>query len=136
MQVEIVTPKGIALEGEAEEVIAPGVRGEFGLLTGHTPFVSAIRAGVLQYKSKGKRLVLAVGPGYAEVDGHDKVVVLTQQAATVEQIDVGAAQKELDDADRALKEWRPTEGGVTREDLESKRAWAQARLDAHKTKTA
>ncbi len=31
MQVEIVTPKGAALDTEADEVVAPGVRGEFGV---------------------------------------------------------------------------------------------------------
>jgi len=139
MQVEIVTQKGVALECDADEVIAPGVRGEFGLLPGHTPFLSALKPGVLQWKSKGKRGVMAVGGGYVEIDGHDKVVVLTQQSVAVEQIDVAAAQKDLDEADRQLKEWRAPEAGQpgpSREELESKRAWAQARLDAHKTKTA
>jgi F-type H+-transporting ATPase subunit epsilon len=132
MQVEIVTPKGAALDAEADEVVAPGVRGEFGVLPGHTPFISALKPGVLTWKAKGKKSVLAVGGGYAEVNGHDKVVVLTQRAATVEQIDVAATQKELDEADRAIKEWRPGESGPTREELEGRRAWAQARLDAKK----
>jgi F-type H+-transporting ATPase subunit epsilon len=132
MQVEIVTPKGAALDTEADEVVAPGVRGEFGVLPGHTPFISALKPGVLSWKTKGKRSVMAVGGGYAEVNGHDKVVVLTQRAATVEQIDVAATQKELDEADRAIKEWRPGESGPSREELEGRRAWAQARLDAKK----
>jgi F-type H+-transporting ATPase subunit epsilon len=136
VQFEVVTPKGTALTTEADEVIAPGVRGEFGVLPGHTPFLSALKPGVLQWKSKGKTGVMAVGPGYAEVNGHDKVVVLTQQAAPVEQIDIAGAQKDLDEADRQLKEWRAPEAGaapgVTREELDAKRAWAQARLDAKK----
>jgi F-type H+-transporting ATPase subunit epsilon len=132
MQLEVVTPSGVAAAAEADEITAPGVRGEFGVLPGHTAFLSALKPGVLSWKSKGKKGTLAVGPGYAEVNGKDKVVVLTQLAATVEQIDPAQAQKDLDEADKLLKDWKPTEGGPSRESLEGKRAWAQARLDTRK----
>ena len=127
MMVEVVTPTGVAVESDADEVTVPGARGEFGVLPGHTPFVSALKPGVLSYRVKTKRSVLAVGPGFAEVSGKDRVVVLTQQATPVEQIDVAAAQRELDEADRLLKE-----GTGTRAELEARRAWAQAKLDAKK----
>jgi F-type H+-transporting ATPase subunit epsilon len=132
MHVEVVTPHGTALESEVDEVTAPGVRGEFGVLPGHTPFVSALKAGVLSYRAKGgKRGVLAVGPGFAEVSGRDRIVILTQQAKPADQVDVAAAQRELDDADRQLKESR--EAGAGRTELEARRAWAQARLDSKKS---
>jgi F-type H+-transporting ATPase subunit epsilon len=136
MQIEVVTPAGIAVTTDAEELTAPGVRGEFGILPGHTPFISALRAGVLSWKTKGKRGVLAVGPGYAEISGKDRVVVLTQSAASSEQIDVGQAQKDLEEAERLLKDWKAAElgsVGPTREELDARRAWAQARLDAKKS---
>jgi len=130
MKVDVVTPFGPALSTDAEEVTVPGLRGEFGVLPGHTPFVSALKAGVVSYKAKGKRGVLAVGPGFAEVDGKDDVVILTQQATAAESIDVAAAQRELDEADRQLKD--ASEAGA-RSELEARRAWAQARLDAKKS---
>jgi len=137
MHVEVVTPAGSALATEADEVTAPGVRGEFGVLPGHTPFVTALKPGVLVWKTKtGKRGVLAVGAGFAEVNGKDRVVVLTQSAVTAENVDVAQAQKELDDAERALKEWKapePGAAGPTRDDVEARRAWAQAKLDTRKS---
>jgi F-type H+-transporting ATPase subunit epsilon len=128
MHLEIVTPAGTALATDADEVVAPGVRGEFGVLPGHTPLLSGLKAGVLVWRAvKGGRSgVLAVGPGYAEVDGHDRIVVLTQEAVTAEQIDVAAARQELEQAERALKESAST-------DAEARRAWAQARIDARAT---
>ncbi len=142
MQVEVVTPAGIAASAECDEVTAPGVRGEFGVLPGHTPFITALKPGVLVWKSKSgsgekKGGVLAIGSGFAEISGKDKIVVLTQHAATLEQIDPTAAQKDLDEAERLLKEWKTPEAGAagpSREDLEARRAWAQARLDARNTK--
>jgi len=145
MQLEIVTPRGVAVSTEADEVVAPGARGEFGVLPGHTPFIAALKAGVLTYRKGPRREVLAVGPGYAEVSGHDRVVVLTQAAADThspedrrepgsQAIDAAQAQRDLDEAERALKEGKPVSGesggGPSREELEARRAWAQARLDA------
>jgi F-type H+-transporting ATPase subunit epsilon len=141
MQLEVVTPRGVAVSTDADEVTAPGARGEFGVLPGHTPFIAALRPGVLSYRKGGKREVLAVGAGFAEVSGKDRVVVLTQLAADTRDadakrepgsapIDAREAQRDLDDAERALKEGKQVEGGPTREEWESRRAWAQARLDA------
>src|SRR5439155_774892 len=76
--------------------------------------------------SAGKRGVLAVGAGYAEVSGGDRIVVLTQEAQAADAIDAAQAQRDLDEAERALKESQPD----GRAALEAKRAWAQARLDA------
>jgi F-type H+-transporting ATPase subunit epsilon len=127
MQLEVVTPKGSSTTVEADEVTAPGVRGEFGVLPGHTPFVSALRPGVVRWKQKGgKSGVIAVGAGYAEVSGKDRVVILAQDAQTADAIDAAAAQKDLDDATSALKDAT----GAARDDLELKRQWAQARVDA------
>jgi F-type H+-transporting ATPase subunit epsilon len=130
MRFEVVTPEGTAIGGEADEIVAPGIRGEFGVLPGHTAFVSALKPGVLSWRQKGKRSVLAVGAGYAEVDGRDKVVVLANTTAAPDAIDAAATQKEIEELDRALKEFRPSEKGPSREELETRRAWAQARLDA------
>jgi F-type H+-transporting ATPase subunit epsilon len=83
MHVEVVTPKGIAFAGDADEVIAPGASGEFGVLPGHTPFLTALKAGPLTVRKGGDKTVLTVGAGYAEVSGPtrgDKIVVLVQEA--------------------------------------------------------
>jgi F-type H+-transporting ATPase subunit epsilon len=126
VQLEVVTPTGSAITIEADEVTAPGARGEFGVLPGHTPFVAALKPGVLRWKAKGKPGVMAVGAGYAEVSGKDRVIVLAQRAAAAEAIDSAAAQKELEEADKSLKD----ASGATRDELQRRRDWAQAQLDA------
>ena len=45
IDLEIVTPKGRALSVQVDEVTAPSVQGEFGVLTGHLPVVASIRTG-------------------------------------------------------------------------------------------
>ena len=126
MKIEVVTPSGTAVSTDADEVVAPGARGEFGILPGHTPFVSALKPGVLSLKTKGQRRVFAVGAGFAEVN-HDTIVVLTQQATAADDVDAGRAQKELDEATGALA--NPPAGAST-DELTARRDWAQARIDA------
>ena len=122
MKIEVVTPQKAILSTDADELVAPGVAGEFGILPGHTPFVSALKPGVLVARKGTKRQVYAVGAGYAEVDGHDKIVVLTQHAVAADDVDAAGAQKDLEEADRALKDGK-TEAAAQHD-------WAQARLDA------
>jgi F-type H+-transporting ATPase subunit epsilon len=80
MKLEVVTPKGTAVEAEVDEVTAPGLAGEFGVLPGHTPFLTALKQGRLSWRGRSGEGVLSIGPGFCEVDGKDRVIVLTQSA--------------------------------------------------------
>jgi F-type H+-transporting ATPase subunit epsilon len=80
MKLEVVTPKGTAVDADVDEVTAPGLAGEFGVLPGHTPFLTALKAGTLSWRTRSGAGTLAIGPGFCEVDGKDRVVVLTQSA--------------------------------------------------------
>lgn len=80
MKLEVVTPKGTAVEADVDEVTAPGLAGEFGVLPGHTPFLTALKQGRLSWRGRGGEGALTIGPGFCEVDGKDRVIVLTQSA--------------------------------------------------------
>jgi F-type H+-transporting ATPase subunit epsilon len=132
MNLEVVTPQGTAVTAEIDEVTAPGARGEFGVLPGHTPFLSALKPGVLRYRSKGASAATwAIGAGYVEVTGTDRVVVLTQRSQKAGDVDAAAARKELDEAEAGLK--NPPDSAA-RAVLEQRRDWAQARIDAASAK--
>lgn len=64
---EIVTPAGTVLEEEVSSFNVLGVRGEFGALTGHTPFLTALKAGDAHYVKNGDVEYLILGKGFAEV---------------------------------------------------------------------
>jgi F-type H+-transporting ATPase subunit epsilon len=128
LHLEIVTPKGSVVAVDAEEVILPGKQGEFGVLGGHIPFLSALRPGVVSYRDNGEPKQLAVGTGFAEVGAGDKVLVLTDLCARPDDVDVGQTTHELEDAEAELKEWA---GELTAEhqELLEQAEWARARLD-------
>jgi F-type H+-transporting ATPase subunit epsilon len=128
LHLEIVTPKGSVIDVEAEEVILPGKLGEFGVLGGHIPFLSAMKPGVVSYKDNGTPKRLAVGTGFAEVGAGDRVLVLTDACAQPDEVDVGQTEQELQDAEAELKEWEG-ELSVEHQELLDRAEWAQARLD-------
>ena len=52
LALEIVTPEGLLLRDEVEEVIAPGERGYFGVRPGHTPLMATLGLGEFSYRKE------------------------------------------------------------------------------------
>lgn len=94
LHLEIVTPKGKALSALADEVTAPSIAGEIGVLPGHVPLLTALRTGLVSYKKAGETKLCAVGAGFAEAID-DKVILLTDEFAEKEHIDPVLVHKEL-----------------------------------------
>lgn len=72
---EVVTPQKVVVSAQVEEMTAPGVDGEFGVLPGHTFFTTLISVGELSYSINGQKQALVVGEGFAEVT-HDSATVI------------------------------------------------------------
>ncbi len=129
LHLSIVTPQGTVAITDAQQVIMPGKLGEFGVLEGHIPFLSALRPGIVRYTDEsGEARRLAVGTGFAEVGASEKVLVLTDLSATPDEIDADEVRSELEEAEAVLKEWDGELNAEHRE-LQEKAEWAQARLD-------
>jgi F-type H+-transporting ATPase subunit epsilon len=102
LTLEIVTPEARVYSDTIDTVVIPTVEGEIGILPGHIPLLTQVAAGELRVLKNGKTELLAVGNGFAEIDG-DKVSVLAESAITEEKIDVDAAEKAMQRAEEALR---------------------------------
>lgn len=99
---EVVTPQKAIVSEEAQIVVAPGSDGEFGVLKGHTTFLTSLKVGTLRYKdASGKERFLFINGGFAEVLP-DKVTVLAESAERRQDIDVERATKAKDRAEKRL----------------------------------
>ena len=58
---EVVTAERSVFSDTVDEVVAPGVDGEFGVLSNHEPFLTALNFGELRIKRAGGELDLALG---------------------------------------------------------------------------
>lgn len=90
LRLEIVTPHGLVLSEDVDEVTAAGTEGEFGVLPGHVPFITTLKVGMLILRKDNKTEYVFVNSGYAEVSP-DKVVILADSAERAEDIDVERA---------------------------------------------
>jgi F-type H+-transporting ATPase subunit epsilon len=102
IDLEIVTPKGRALSVQVDEVTAPSVQGEFGVLPGHLPVVAATRTGLVTYRQGSETKKVAVGPGFAEA-GQNKLLILAEDYAEKQQLDPVVIRKELSEIEAKLE---------------------------------
>ena len=99
---EIVTPEKSVVSEEAQIVMAPGTLGEFGVLAGHTPFLTTLKVGAIRYTdAKGKERAIFVSGGFAEALP-DRVTVLAESAERRRDIDVERAKAALERAEARL----------------------------------
>ncbi len=101
-RLEVVTPQRLLVSEDVDEVTAPGLEGEFGVLPGHTPFLTALGVGELMYRIGGEEHFLAVRHGFAEVK-HERVTVLAEEAEFPSEIDLARAEAAKIEAEQALQ---------------------------------
>ena len=91
LTLEVVTPSGLLLREQVDEVIAPGDEGYFGVLPGHTPFLSTLGLGEITYRRGTEKGHLTCFWGFAEVLP-DRVTILAQTAEKADEIDLARAE--------------------------------------------
>ncbi len=120
IQLRLVTPSRLLLDEEVDEVTAPGVLGEFGVLPNHIAFLATLEIGDMSYKQGNQSVHLALSGGYAEV--LDNVMTVLGNAAEFGgEIDVERArkarertEKKLEELNREDKEFAVTEAALHR----------------------
>lgn len=127
--VNLVTPRGVVAHTDTDSVQAPGELGEFELLPGHVPLLTALKPGVLTIGAK-QRARYAVSSGYLRVDATNAVEILVEQAVPAKDINVDAAKNDLKVAEAEIAKWgdKPYDGDY--QNLMARAGWARARLDA------
>lgn len=130
ISLEVVTPEGVALKESVDELTAPSVDGDFGVLPGHRPLLAALRTGIASYRTGSTELRIAVGPGFAEVSD-DHVVLLTDRFCRRDDIDPVLVRQELKEADDELQSFDGELGGTEHGLLIRRSRWAATRLELY-----
>jgi F-type H+-transporting ATPase subunit epsilon len=133
LELEIVTPKGLALRVTVDEVTAPSVEGEFGVMPGHVPLLAALRTGLISYRQGPTTTKCAVGDGFAEAN-FERVLILTDEFVAKDSIDPVKLRKELTEAESAFakastKDIVLGEGDDERKLLARRLNWLAAQLE-------
>ena len=95
LKFELVTPERMALSQDAMQVVVPGLEGDFTVLPGHAPVISALRPGVVDVTlPDASKARIFVKGGFAEVNSQ-QLTVLAERALDVEAMDAGTIAAEL-----------------------------------------
>ena len=99
---ELVSPDRLLMSVEADAVAMPGMEGDFGVLPGHAPLISALRAGVIIIEggSEGPDQVYIAG-GFAEVAA-EHLTVLAEEAVPVDDMDRADIEQRIQEANDEL----------------------------------
>ena len=98
---EVVSPDRLLLSEEVEEITAPGLLGDIGILPGHTPLLSALRVGEVSYTKDSSVEYIALENGFLEISD-DRVVILAENAELGREIDLEKAMKRKIEAEKVL----------------------------------
>jgi F-type H+-transporting ATPase subunit epsilon len=102
LKIDIVTAERIVYSADVDEVIAPGLEGQLGILPHHAPLMTTLQAGELVVKKGGQEESMAISGGFLEVRP-DRVIVLADQAERAEEIDIARATEARQRAEERLK---------------------------------
>ena len=101
---EVVTPEQAVVKETVQTVVAPGMLGEFGVLSGHTPFLTTVKTGIIRFTDEnGKEKYIFVSGGFAEALPN-KVTILAESAEVSDDIDIERAKAAMERAEKRLAE--------------------------------
>lgn len=76
----LVSPERELFSGEVDQVDAPGSEGDFGVLEGHAPFMTALREGLVTVFNGGQTTSFTIAGGFADVTPNG-FTILAESAA-------------------------------------------------------
>ncbi|MCF7810726.1 F0F1 ATP synthase subunit epsilon [bacterium] len=124
----MVTPSGSQVSLEVRHLRAPGSEGQFGVLRGHLPFMTALHVGALRLDTRDGRQIWATSGGYIEVLSN-QVTILAETAEKADQIDLERAKAAKERALGRLAE-KSTDIDIKRASLALTRALNRIKVSA------
>lgn len=90
---KLITHEKVVFDGEADEIYAKGIEGEFGILADHVPFMSALAIGVTKIVNNGEPTFFSTVGGVLQFMNNE-AVILSEDAENGNDIDLAVAKTE------------------------------------------
>ena len=129
LTVRVIAPDKTVWDDSAEEVILPSTTGQLGILTGHTPLLSALEIGVMRVRTNNDWTAIALMGGFAEVEDNE-ITVLVNGGEIGNDIDREAARTAFSDAQNSLQKAEQGEDKQAKFQATQDYKKARARLQA------
>lgn len=123
IQFDLVSPERRLMSEAVTSVTCLGEEGDFGVLSGHAPYVIGLRPGVLRVQLGGDEKAIFIAGGFADVSA-TQLTVLAEEAVSLSDIDIKALDADI----QTLSE------DINLAGTDADRTAMQARLDVLKLK--
>jgi len=94
---DLVSPERLLLSTEAQMVTVPGAEGYLGVMAGHAPLVTTLRAGMINVSVDGQDDRYFIRGGFAEISP-SKITVLAEEAVPMTKMDLAVLDQRIADA--------------------------------------
>ena len=94
---DLVSPERLLLSKAVDMVTIPGTEGYMGVMAGHAPVVSTLRAGMIDMLDDGVDSRFFIRGGFAEIAAH-KITVLAEEAIPMTEMDLSVLDQRIKDA--------------------------------------
>jgi F-type H+-transporting ATPase subunit epsilon len=94
---DLVSPEKLLLSKAVDMVTVPGTEGYMGVMAGHSPLVSTLRAGMIDIKDEGQDTRYFIRGGFAEINP-TKITVLAEEAIPMSEMDLAILDQRITDA--------------------------------------
>lgn len=135
LQCEIVTLEAKLFSADVHFVVLPAAEGEMGILADHEPVVTTLNPGSVRVTAEegAQPVSFIVDGGYAQIDG-ERVIVLAERAAAVEEIDATAINVKNDELREQLQDMADDDPNAAF--LKSELHWNETLLKEHEERAA
>ncbi len=130
MKLKIITQERVVFDEEVDEIYSKGIDGEFGILKGHIPMMTALDIGVTRAISGDEVKQFTTMGGILQFKD-EECLILTTLAEPGEEIDEARAREALE---RAKLKLRNAQARMDAKRAEAAIARAEARLKAKLSK--
>ncbi|HEY2836062.1 MAG TPA: F0F1 ATP synthase subunit epsilon [Rhizomicrobium sp.] len=94
---DLVSPERLLLSKQVDMVTVPGTEGYMGVIAGHAPLVSTLRAGMIDMQDEGMDTRFFIRGGFVEINS-TKITVLAEEAIPFSELDIAVLDQRISDA--------------------------------------
>jgi F-type H+-transporting ATPase subunit epsilon len=94
---DLVSPERLLLSQAVDMVTIPGTEGYMGVMAGHVPLVSTLRAGMINMLNDGTETRFFIMGGFAEINA-SQIIVLAEEALPMSELDLAVLDQRIKDA--------------------------------------
>jgi len=121
----LVSPARELYSGEVDQVDLPGAEGDLGIMPNHSPFMAAMRTGIITVYENGGETTFLVQGGFADVTPSG-LTVLAERAVAMNALDKAEVEAQIQSIEESLSGLAGDAAFTARQNLDGLRAALEA----------